>query len=102
MTEFRISVYYKKYLPQYFKNSLMQVLENAIEATVIDGYEFQEYTEQGEKKDEKRIKASASRPDKSTKQGTTERNGEGSSGGVSVQHKEVRSNRADNSQKKRK
>ena len=101
MTEYRISVYYKRPLPQYFRNSLTTFLEEAIENGIINGYEFTEYEREDVKHDKKTAKEHTSGHDNRTSEGTKNSDDKGKTGGTGTVDKEVRSDRTDSGKKEK-
>jgi len=100
MTKYEVILYYKKPLPQFFRNSMTAMLEEALEQGIIDGYEFNEYTGEDVKHDKKTAKEHTSGHDTGARERTKDSDDKGETGGTGTEHKEVRSDRADSGKKK--
>ncbi len=101
MTEYRISVYYKRPLPQYFRNSLTTFLEEALEQGIIDGYEFNEYTQEEPSDVVKSAKKYSTGHDTGARERTKDSDDKGKTGGAGSEHKEIRGDRADSGKKEK-
>jgi len=97
MTEYKISLYYDEPLPVFVKNAMVQTLEMYKKQGIINGYDVQ--IKDMEEKYAEYIKAQerTARHDKRAEQGAEELHEEGEPGGAGSEHKEVRSDKSDNS-----